>query len=63
MNPANAVCLMYRDLRFYDCYAAERSLRQLLQEVAVRPRHRRTLGDRHAFLCEVRRSGWKYREH
>ncbi|QDV96029.1 hypothetical protein FFH90_017690 [Pseudomonas sp. ATCC 43928] len=25
-SPADAVCLMYRNLRFYDCFAAERSL-------------------------------------
>ena len=31
VNPADAVCLTYRNLRFYDCFAAERSLRQLLQ--------------------------------
>ncbi|QAY89429.1 hypothetical protein CUN63_05545 [Pseudomonas sp. ACM7] len=26
VNPAYAVCLTYRNLWFYDCYAAERSL-------------------------------------
>ncbi|ATE77608.1 hypothetical protein CNN82_14655 [Pseudomonas frederiksbergensis] len=26
VNPANAVCLMHRNVWFYDCSAAERSL-------------------------------------
>ncbi|MCE6977106.1 hypothetical protein EI534_06695 [Pseudomonas frederiksbergensis] len=48
VNPIDAVCLTHRNLWFYDCFAAERSLAGSTAATALRVRGRGTVRDCHS---------------